>query len=107
MSKHTPGPWQLIKPGIGYFDDLKALEGRTWGVAADSFGDKLHTIVRGTEEANARLIAAAPEMLEALRDAACTLLSADGCEMEYGVAKDLSALLKRLNAAIAAATGAE
>lgn len=63
MSKYTPGPWVLenrgckyivSKPGDGYITrDVCRLDGSTMSAFA--------------QEANARLIAAAPELLEALR----------------------------------------
>ena len=63
MSKHTPGPWQIGKnfgsvvcdtpvPGIRGSDDTEYYGG--------------HLIAESVTEANARLIAAAPELLEAL-----------------------------------------
>lgn len=58
MSKHSPGPW--VVNGV---DDLGAY------VYIDS---DCHVVVRcpdpGVEDANARLIAAAPDLLEALRN---------------------------------------
>jgi hypothetical protein len=59
--------WFVVEPWVAYLDDLVNMGDRRWSVAADSFGDKLHTIVNGAEEVNARLIAAAPDMLEALK----------------------------------------
>ena len=70
MSKHTPGPWTMSRPmGTGH------LEGREpwFWVSADR---TLHLqvaacpdgYVAGENEANARLIAAAPDLLEALTD---------------------------------------
>jgi hypothetical protein len=69
VSKHTPGPWTMSRPmGTGH------LEGREpwFWVSADR---TLHLqvtacpdgFVAGENEANARLIAAAPELLEALQ----------------------------------------
>ena len=55
MSKHTPGPWEYL--------------GHSWVQTAD---DKKTPIANfnffAATEANARLIAAAPELLEALQD---------------------------------------
>lgn len=57
MSKHTPGPWEV------------STNGTDWDVCAPDGGDMLVDL-RGCEnaEANARLIAAAPDLLAALRD---------------------------------------
>lgn len=59
MSGHTPGPWHLVGslPGIRHkvhFDEY----GHGWSIAHVCNGD--------CAEENARLIAAAPELLEAL-----------------------------------------
>jgi hypothetical protein len=63
MSEHTPGPWLLenrgykfivSKPGDGYITrDVCRLDGSTMSAFA--------------QEANARLIAGAPDLLEALK----------------------------------------
>ena len=57
---HTPGPWAVYPPEM--------LDSKNWSVQTDSG----MTIVCGDDtqetEANARLIAAAPEMLAALKD---------------------------------------
>ena len=54
-SKHTPGPW--------VFEDYSQEEPEFFVVPATYFG----TVAKTGNEADARLIAAAPEMLEALR----------------------------------------
>lgn len=55
MSKHTPGPWKLSHTRIQGF---RVSDSTGWGVAV---------VLKDTnDEANARLIAAAPQMLEAL-----------------------------------------
>jgi len=58
MSKHTPGPWTFVHEGGidgGYFIDAK---------------EDVVVLPRGRlNEADARLIAAAPDMLVALQDA--------------------------------------
>lgn len=60
MSKHTPGPWEII-PG-------ERTSG--WGDCIAAY-DKIVASMRGRRsaerDANARLIAVAPKMLEALR----------------------------------------
>lgn len=66
-SKHTPGPWLLMPMAYGY--DL-CVEGATPGGYGGWFVE-LHTLsnedLRQEFDANARLIAAAPEMLAALK----------------------------------------
>lgn len=54
MSKHTKGPWRYVHTGTGWHGVQMGLAG----------GFKLPDI--GEAEANAHLIAAAPELLEAL-----------------------------------------
>jgi hypothetical protein len=65
MSKHTPGPWQWTKgdkysyPRVGDSADH---------TIADVWDDSsLAVVSREQGEANAQLIAAAPELLEALK----------------------------------------
>lgn len=66
MSKHTPRPWQakhiqpdgtqLVPPGYG------------WGVVAvEPMRGRIDSSISGMKEDDARLIAAAPELLEALK----------------------------------------
>ena len=86
MSKHTEGPW-TAKP----FD-------RTWVVC---FGGDEYLIggVHLNREANARLIAAAPELLEALKtcELRLTYLAQESIAVGYE--------LKAARAALAKATG--
>lgn len=68
MSKHTPGPWLVGEHRIGLDGDASEIDVVSKG---DSHGD--HSICtvdeawEGCIEANARLISAAPDMLEALK----------------------------------------
>ena len=66
MSTHTPGPW-LVQAGDEWADGIVTLEGHNengtpmyWTVAS-------YNRRRDEADANARLIAAAPELLEALQ----------------------------------------
>lgn len=79
MSGHTPGPWHL------------------WGRAEPSQvigcnGGFVAQTVGGNDEANARLISAAPELLEA-------------CLLARHICEDGNALQQLIDAAIAKATG--
>ena len=94
-AKHTPGPW-LAKP-TGPWDgwDGWSVEDASGSVVCDAHGSQLS----GTREANARLIAGAPEMLEALK--------AYEAWADKTICKDveLSGIRKQIRAAIARATG--
>lgn len=67
MSKYTPGPWRVFA-GTGF--DYLGIEGENdqtvviYGLDGDDGGVRGST--KEEAEANARLIAAAPELLEAL-----------------------------------------
>lgn len=86
-SKHTPGPWIVdgsytydLVVGVGRDDDrLLACPGSG---GAMSWTDRVCTMSwsGGKHDANAHLIAAAPEMYEALK--AC-LVQAEGCWMNH------------------------
>jgi hypothetical protein len=64
MTKHTPGPWKF-KTAANGDNGISAYD---TGIFAEAFADVRHAGENNREEAlaNARLIAAAPEMLEAL-----------------------------------------
>ena len=106
-AKHTPGPWY-------------ALRGQRNISIRHKTGDKFLSMVNvasvrgnlpadcpyGSSEANARLIAAAPELLEALEEAENALadyiptIERTGASLNYG-----HSVLKKARAAIAKATG--
>jgi enterochelin esterase-like enzyme len=66
QEKHTPGPWRHNPDNTGMNDDGRIMAGITV-IATDVYG-------RTDDEgiANARLIAAAPELLEAAKEAQCS-----------------------------------
>lgn len=68
-TQHTPGPWRLCRDSM-HFDTLTTVEGGAVG-AKKPFGVQMIVQVGGDSniieaEANARLIAAAPRLLELL-----------------------------------------
>ena len=75
-AKHTPGPWiaeacsshkemsQSTPATVAWVGDYRVRVGIETGVKGGNYRDGLH----GDEMADAHLIAAAPEMYEALRD---------------------------------------
>ena len=68
MSQHTPGPWKSFYEGSGDYLVLGA-DGSEVASLSRPDAHMMHTGPgSGINEANARLIAAAPEMLELLRE---------------------------------------
>lgn len=81
--KHTPGPWEAWKDDEGAWGILKDHAFLTTAFDPD-FG-----MVAGSSEANARLIAAAPDLLEALKDARYALYGngAGNSKMDAAISK--------------------
>lgn len=115
--KHTPGPWELapysdgdevINVVAGYKDLGGGQSQAHWIAECEAgvdFGDDAEAIL-ATNEANARLIAAAPDLLAALKEALSELAT------EYPIASRLAGnwpemvpVFERINAAIAKAEG--
>lgn len=94
MSKHTPGPWVTSPEPNG---KEWVVDAGPWGICicADAPG-------LGSAEANARLIAAAPELLEALQAVTRCLA---WHEEQHGVGMDRKAV-ESARSAITKATGA-
>jgi len=98
MSRHTPGPWKVDE-----HNDVGA-EGRH--VATLSlYGD-------GSDDANAHLIAAAPDLLEALRTAEAALADIGDADREPGddvewCERRAAEALPLVRAAIAKARGSQ
>ena len=89
MSKHTPGPWAI------YVNALSDIVIRK--MSKDGY--ELCSIARvSSGYANARLIAAAPELLEALADCVAHM---------HWTQQQGEAALKKAKAVIAKATGSE
>lgn len=101
MSKHTPGPW--IHDTRGYpHPDVKATSGFniacTWGVNGQPKTKESYEAQKKIARANARLIAAAPDLLEA-----CQALIAY-CDKNPPMGDSLWSV-RQIRAAIAKATG--
>ena len=77
-AQHTPGPWWPSQNTAGAWsvltyrdhqtpDEAGAIASAYGAFICSNIGDHTEQRTRGNEAANARLIAAAPDMLEALR----------------------------------------
>lgn len=91
--KHTSGPWRAI---------AASKVGKTVGIYDADGGLIAKTGNRGSAKADARLIAAAPELLEVLKAAEMPL----ALYRAYGW-PDRDGVLNKVKASIAKATGSE
>ncbi len=96
MSKHTPGPWS-DRNGRIFKTDHQELTIANVGRAFD--GDY--------SPANARLIAAAPDLLEALRKALPAIVQCERAHRNIGAAVGQGEFQRALDAALAAIAKAE
>lgn len=104
MSKHTPGPW-MTDP-----DDREGMEWNIHIVQADAPDNRICFMASDGPEANANLIAAAPDMLAALEQNAVELAEAAnllrGCKLP-GAASLFEMAATRTKATIAKARKAD
>lgn len=92
MSNHTPGPWKVF---VSHLNTFTVVTDDTRGRIICDF-DRHNRV---NNEDNATLIAAAPELLEAVRFALSVLLA------NYPVEASEFLAIKKLDAAIASAEG--
>lgn len=103
-SKHTPGPWSYA-PAVPGAQRCFYIAGNQ---DANNREVDIGTVQGGyySCEANARLIAAAPDLLEELREARDSILGWAAYASEYFKDKhDLDGDIARIDAVIAKATG--
>lgn len=106
MSKHTPGPWEVSHGGHGsphgfVIDEYYVLN-RTVADDVAIAADIVDPATQMPSEANARLIAAAPELLEALQLCMADMVLT---EAHYGEHPAAQKAIDQARAAIAKATG--
>lgn len=81
-SKHTPGPWRLIAAGFSQIKDTShwccEIYGALERAAIVHHCSPSYGIGAEETQANARLIAASPELLAALKRIANATMDADG-----------------------------
>ena len=103
MTKHTPGPWEAVSQGMGY--GIQG-DGRNHCVAFTNTASCSKAALRANvtkdeeEFANARLIAAAPELLEALYNMVISAVPGMNWTDESG-----QLMIRNARAAIAKARG--
>lgn len=99
MSGHTPGPWTKVN------GELFGPHGRRVLVSDSGIGVVCGSNPDPEHEANARLIAAAPELLEALRDLLRAVGRAGYDDADSGELFELDSAAEEARAVIAKATG--
>jgi hypothetical protein len=106
-AKHTPGPW--VRRNIASARDIYIAEANDGGAPSVAIVPTRVSRLADEEDANARLIAAAPDLLAALRrivasdDAHATLHAPDDDDIARMV--EYAAAFDNARAAIAKATG--
>ena len=65
MSKHTPGPWSVVG---GHYPGIKEISGPSFAIKAVMWATDLTEDDYQKRYADLRLIAAAPDLLEALEE---------------------------------------
>lgn len=65
-AQHTPGPWWLQADGAGWYVECTPERGHSVAYVRAEAGEDDPDTPDAEKEANARLIAAAPDLLEAL-----------------------------------------
>jgi hypothetical protein len=101
-TQHTPGPWQVID---GFYPSIKEVFGASFNIKCVMWATDLTEEDYQQRSADLRLIAAAPELLEALKKSREGIESMTTWEHENDPAKPFSDCLKLIDAAIAKATG--
>lgn len=109
MSNHTPGPWKAEPPtpdpeygeSPKYHWTIRA-PGTSFGCISFQLAE-LSSMNRPEDEADARLIAAAPDLLEALVTAERFMSGFEGDSMQVGI----EGYLRQIRAAIAKASGSQ
>ena len=100
MSAHTPGPWKVVRhPRIAHVDSETSVGSGANGMASVAW----LTGGRVGQEANARLIAAAPDLLAALE--ALVLAAPDSDAWSVAATRELRAARDLAEEAIAKARG--
>ena len=105
MSKHTPGPWWLGRDP-SHFGSLTSITGGSDSTGGIRSVAEVGGLDIDEAEANARLISAAPDMLEALHDVLRYCVTPSGLpDKNKGRTPEQDAAMAKAKAAIAKAEG--
>lgn len=86
MTRHSPGPWRWTgaPSGAGRLEDAKGKSVAVGKGDVHNYGCSIDEYIEVWEEIDARLIAAAPEMLALLRENRTGQCEAMGCRYDDG-----------------------
>ena len=88
---HTPGPWELRESGMGPFVTA-AMNGYTPAGTVAQFPHPCDAHHAYQRTANARLVAAAPELLAACKDVVAAIADVlKGCDLPQSMSRALDA----------------
>ena len=87
-AKHTPGPWEWDE----YYTGLDGANGQGVLIYSDYEGMSIHGETVAQAESNAHLIAAAPELLEALEKARQWM---EDCGAQYRFPPEIDAAIAK------------
>jgi alkylated DNA repair dioxygenase AlkB len=90
-TQHTPGPWSVID---GHYPSIKEVTGPSFKVSAVMWATDLTEDDYQKRNADLHLIAAAPDLLEALQH----LMVAHGEQLDYAFQQAQAAIAKATNA---------
>ena len=108
MAEHSPGPWHVVhEPTLSTFHiRVQDLDAAPVASLFYSSGGSRPQLSRELIDANARLIAAAPDMLEALHDVLRYCVTPSGLpDKNKGRTPEQDAAMAKAKAAIAKAEG--
>jgi hypothetical protein len=101
MSHHTPGPWRVAENHGAVVADADSGHDDPWNI--EYYGG--HLIAESIDPRNRPIIAAAPELLVALRDCGDFLTAEYGSVITGEADGEVGAIIRRINEAIAKAEG--
>ena len=112
-NKHTPAPWKAVINGVGYWEVVHPWPEQSFEEANHYSPTVVHVCTKegDEQEANARLISAAPDLLEALKILTeriayyASLAEGEAPNIEQWAYTDGSSDVAKARSAIAKATG--